>query len=149
VQSNRITTLLISFTLATLACTVLPEAPSSPDVDSSAGAPAEVSSSLPSTWCAAREVLQQKCQRCHAEETQHGAPFALVSYPDTQVVNARGKPRYELIATTVSSDFMPPSFLKVAPPVEPLTDLERAALLDWCDRGAPGPSMSDPPCESP
>jgi hypothetical protein len=91
--------------------------------------------------------LEQKCQRCHAEEPQHGAPFALVSYQDTQVVNAKGKPRYERIATAVSSDFMPPSFLTLTPPVEPLTDLERAAVLDWCDLGAPGPAEDDAPCE--
>jgi uncharacterized membrane protein len=135
--------------LYTVACAARPDAASSPSVESSAGAPADVSSSLPSSWCAAREVLEQKCQRCHAEETQHGAPFALVSYQDTQVVNAKGKPRYELIAAAVSSDFMPPSFLNVTPPVEPLTDLERAALLDWCERGAPGPSAPDSPCDPP
>lgn len=146
---NRITTVLVSFMLGTLACAALPDVPSSASVESSAGAPAEVSSSQSNGWCGAREVLQQKCQRCHAEETQHGAPFALVSYDDTQVVNARGKLRYELIAAAVSSEFMPPSFLKVEPPVEPLTDSERAALLDWCERGAPGPAASDPPCDTP
>jgi uncharacterized membrane protein len=143
------TTLFAAVALCALACAATPDAPSSPSVESSAGAPADVSSSLLSSWCAAREVLEQKCQRCHAEKTQHGAPFALVTYQDTQAVNAKGKPRYELIAAAVSSDFMPPSFLNVAPPVEPLTDLERAALLDWCDRGAPGPSAPDSPCETP
>jgi len=143
------TTLFAVVALCSVACAVTPDAPSSTSVESSAGAPADISSSLLSSWCAAREVLEQKCQRCHAEETQHGAPFALASYQDTQVVSAKGKPRYELIAAAVSSDFMPPSFLNVAPPVEPLTDLERAALLDWCDRGAPGPSAPDSPCETP
>jgi uncharacterized membrane protein len=142
------TTLLVSFTLGTLACAATPDAPSSPSVDASAGAPPEVSSTLVSSWCAARQVLEQRCQRCHGEETQHGAPFALVSYQDTQVVNAKGKPRYELIAAAVSSDFMPPSFLTLTPPVEPLTELERAAVLDWCDRGAPGPSDADASCEA-
>lgn len=143
------TTLFALVALCAVACAATPEEPSSPSLESSAGAPADVSSPLLSSWCAAREVLEQKCQRCHAEETQHGAPFALVSYQDTQVVNAKGKLRYELIATAVSSDFMPPSFLNVTPPVEPLTDLERAALLDWCERGAPGPSTPDSPCETP
>ena len=129
-----------------LACAATPDAPSTSSVESSAGAPAEAGASLSSSWCAAREVLEQKCQRCHAEEPLHGAPFPLVSYEDTQVVNAKGKPRYERIATAVSSDFMPPSFLTLTPPVEPLTDLERAAVLDWCERGAPGPAEADAPC---
>jgi uncharacterized membrane protein len=120
-----------------------------PLVPSSAGASAQGEPEPASGWCSVQTVLDLKCQRCHGEETQQGAPFALVSYHDTQVVNAKGKPRYELIAAAVSSDFMPPAFLKLAPPVEPLTDPERAALLEWCDRGAPGPSASEPPCHTP
>lgn len=118
-------------------------------VPSSAGATAEGEPEPASGWCSVQTVLVLKCQRCHGEETQQGAPFALVSYHDTQVVNAAGKPRYELIAAAVSSEFMPPAFLKLMPPVEPLMEPERAALLDWCDRGAPGPSASEPPCDNP
>jgi uncharacterized membrane protein len=118
-------------------------------VPSTAGTAAQGEPEPASGWCSVQSVLEARCQRCHGEEPQHGAPFALVSYHDTQVVNVKGKPRYELIAAAVSGDFMPPVFLKLVPPVEPLTDLERAALLDWCERGAPEPSASDPPCDTP
>lgn len=98
---------------------------------------------LTTNWCAARDVLERKCQRCHSSEPEHGAPFALVAYEDTQVLNAKGKPRYEQIAVAVSSDFMPPSFLKLTPEVELLTEPERTTLLDWCEQGAPGSDELD------
>lgn len=85
----------------------------------------------------------KKCQRCHALEPEHGAPFSLVSYDDTQVLNGKGNPRYEQIAVAVSSDFMPPSFLVLEPEVEPLTAQELATLLAWCEQGAPGPAVED------
>lgn len=126
--------------LAATACatTADPQEPLPRD-EAAAGAPAEVSAPLTS-WCAALDVLERKCQRCHASEPEHGAPFALVSYDDTQALNARGKPRYEQIAAAVSSDFMPPQYLKLEPQVESLTEQERTTLLDWCEQGAPGPS---------
>jgi uncharacterized membrane protein len=120
-----------------------------PSAPSGAGAAAQGEPAPASGWCSVQSVLAAKCQRCHGEEPQQGAPFSLVSYHDTQVVNVKGKPRYELIAAAVSSDFMPPVFLKVVPPVEPLTDLERAALLDWCERGALEPAVADLPCDTP
>jgi uncharacterized membrane protein len=134
-------------------CWLVTACADSNDGDSSstsyAGAAAEAEPALASAWCQARSVLTQKCQRCHGETPEHGAPFSLVTYEDTQLVNAKGTPRYERIATAVSSDFMPPSFLELTPSVEPLTELERAALLDWCDGGAPGPMAADPPCDMP
>lgn len=116
---------------------------------SHAGGAGGAEPTLASAWCQVRSVLTQKCQRCHGETPEHGAAFSLVTYEDTQVVNAKGKLRYERIATAVSSDFMPPSFLDLTPAVEPLTELERAALLDWCDGGAPGPMAADSPCDMP
>lgn len=112
------------------------------------GEPAPAEAELASEWCLAKAVLERKCQRCHGEMPEHGASFSLVTYEDTQVVSAKGKPRYEQVAAAVGSDFMPPSFLKLSPAVEPLTELERAALLGWCESGAPGPAPADPPCDA-
>lgn len=93
-------------------------------------------------WCLARGVLEAKCQRCHGDPTERGAPFSLVSFDDTQLTNNRGKPRFELIAEAVSSELMPPLYLKLDPPVAALDELERANLLAWCEAGAPAPDVS-------
>jgi uncharacterized membrane protein len=148
VDRNRIMALLCLCSFATAACSAVDAAEPSPSVEQNGGAPAEVSAPLATTWCAARAVLEAKCQRCHGAEPEHGAPFALVSYDDTQVLNAKGNPRYAQISAAVSSDFMPPSFLKLEPEVEPLSEEERATLLDWCEQGAPGPAL-DESCDGP
>jgi hypothetical protein len=88
------------------------------------------------TWCEAFAVLEQKCQRCHHEPPANGAPFALVTYDDTQIVDRRGVPRYERMLDAVESDFMPATFIELEPPVEPLDADEKARLLDWLSRGA-------------
>ena len=46
-------------------------------------------------FCAARTVLRDKCQRCHQDPTQNGAPFPLLTYADTQVVDRKGVPRFQ------------------------------------------------------
>lgn len=139
----RIIVLFCSCVLASAACAATGEVPSSSASESNGGASGETNLPLTTTWCAARTVLEQKCQRCHGAEPDYGAPFSLVTYEDTQVANAKGKLRYELIAAAVSSDYMPPSFLQLTPEVEPLTEQERTTLLDWCDAGAPGPDQPD------
>lgn len=96
-------------------------------------------------WCAARRVLEAKCQRCHGAAPEHGAPFSLTSYDDTQVLGARDKPRFVAIESAVTSDFMPPTFIELEPPVEPLSAPERAVLLRWCSLGAPPAPTGD--CE--
>lgn len=88
------------------------------------------------TWCEAFAVLEQKCQRCHREPPVNGAPFALVTYDDTQVVDRAGVPRYERMLGAVESDFMPATFIELEPPVEPLDASEKALLVDWLSRGA-------------
>jgi uncharacterized membrane protein len=110
------------------------------------GAAGEASTGEPeptSSWCAVREVLEAKCQRCHGEEPQNGAPFSLTSYDDTQALNKRGKPRFEAIASALSSQLMPPTYLELEPPVAALEDGELALVLDWCERGAPGDAADD------
>lgn len=99
-----------------------------------AGAPGSPESGP--AWCEALAVLERKCQRCHREPPANGAPFALVTYDDTQVVDRRGVPRYERMLGAVESDFMPATFIELEPPVEPLDATEKGLLVDWLSRGA-------------
>jgi uncharacterized membrane protein len=95
-------------------------------------------------FCAARTVLRDKCQRCHQDPTQDGAPFPLLTYADTQVVDRKGVPRFQRMKAAVDSDYMPPTFLDLEPAVEPLQDSERAALLGWLSSEQP---LDNPDCE--
>lgn len=88
------------------------------------------------TWCEAFAVIERKCQRCHHEPPENGAPFAFMTYDDTQVLDRRGVPRYERMLQAVESDFMPATWLELDPPVEALDSAEKALLLDWLARGA-------------
>lgn len=88
-------------------------------------------------WCSVERVLQNKCQRCHADPPEHGAPFALLSYDDTQALDHRGSPRYLAMQEAVANGTMPATFLKLNPPVAPLEDTEKQLLLDWCSADAP------------
>ena len=82
-------------------------------------------------WCAARAILRAKCQRCHSEPQENGAPFALLTYADTQAEDRAGTPRFEKMKAALESDYMPPQFLKLTPEVEPLLADERSTLLTW------------------
>ena len=105
--------------------------PGAPTSAADSGAPAD------SEWCAADLVLSHKCRRCHQDPPKNGAPFSLLTYADTQVVDRQGKPRFVRMADAVSSGYMPAQFVSLDPPVEALTAEERATLLGWCDAGAP------------
>jgi len=93
-------------------------------------------------WCAARVVIQAKCQRCHGEPTENGAPFALVTYADTQVTDRKGVPRYERMKAAVESAYMPPQFLELSPAVQPLTASESDTLITWLSAQPPLDSRS-------
>jgi uncharacterized membrane protein len=95
-----------------------------------AGAAGATSQSGPD-WCAARAILRAKCQRCHSEPQENGAPFALLTYADTQAEDRAGTPRFEKMKAALESDYMPPQFLKLTPEVEPLLADERSTLLTW------------------
>src|SRR6185369_11207221 len=87
-------------------------------------------------WCDAQPILAEKCARCHGDPAQNGAPFSLVEYADTQLVDKKGKPRYERMLSAIESDYMP-LLLKLEPPVSPLSEAERSSLIDWLTAGAP------------
>lgn len=95
------------------------------------------------TWCEARDVLERNCQRCHGAKPSHGAPFALVTYEDTQTSSKKGKVRYRAIADALEGELMPPTYLELEPPVAALGDTDRQLLLAWCEQGAPGDSNDD------
>lgn len=119
-----------------------------PNAMAAAGrAPDDSSNATEPTWCEAREVLERNCQRCHGAKPSNGAPFALVTYEDTQASNKKGKARFETIAQVVASELMPPTYLELEPPVAALGDTDRRLLLAWCEQGAPGDSSDD--CAAP
>jgi uncharacterized membrane protein len=88
-------------------------------------------------WCDVEPLLQSKCQRCHTDPPSHGAPFSLVSYADTQVLDKQGNSRATHMRDMIAQGTMPATFVKLTPPVEPLSDDERTTLLAWLDAGAP------------
>lgn len=87
-------------------------------------------------WCEASGVLEAKCQRCHVGTGLNGAPFPLVTYDDTQVIDAAGDPRWKRMQAMVEMDAMPPDFVKLDPPAEKLTASEKELLLSWFEQGA-------------
>jgi uncharacterized membrane protein len=101
------------------------------DPDGSGGS----SSTGGSTWCEVSDVLELKCRRCHVGEGLNGAPFPLVTYEDTQVLDAPG-PRWQRMQAMVQDDKMPPPEVALSPPVEPLTAGEKALLMAWFEAGA-------------
>jgi len=89
------------------------------------------------SWCEAQPIIADKCGRCHGDAPDHGAPFALASYADTQSVDARDRPRHERMLSAIETDYMPATFLKLEPAVEPLSEAERELLLEWLTADAP------------
>jgi hypothetical protein len=96
--------------------------------------------------CAVDDVLAAKCRRCHTRPTRHTAPFALLTWEDTQQL-LRDRPRFLVMEGAVRSGYMPYN-IAANPPVERLSDAEKQIILDWVAAGAPraecgaGPSAS-------
>ena len=87
--------------------------------------------------CDVQRVLEAKCQRCHGDPQQNGAPFPLLTlehfhadYFDVAI--------HQRAAMAVESGFMPLPSTTIMPPVLPLTDEEKTILLDWLNAGAEG-----------
>jgi uncharacterized membrane protein len=102
--------------------------------------PADASTDAASvSWCEAFAIIQRKCQRCHADPPENGAPFSLMEYSDTQVLF--GKRRvWRQMRDAVASGAMPfvelTDLLHLDPPVEDLTPEEKATLIAWLDQCA-------------
>ena len=101
------------------------------------------------TYCDAAPILELKCQRCHQDPPESGAPFPLLTYADTQVpAPLQGdteRKRAADILSAIETNYMPFMGLPLDPPVSPLTCSERTTLLDWLRKGAspPPPGRED------
>jgi mono/diheme cytochrome c family protein len=93
------------------------------------------------TWCAARAVIQERCQTCHGAEVE-GAPMSIVTWADTQAkgVVTKSKTVAELTKARVHDKAKP------MPPVAQgaLTSEQLAAIDAWADEGFP-----DGACDTP
>ena len=93
-------------------------------------------------FCAALQVIRDKCQRCHGDPLQNGAPAPFLTYEDTQAQYFMTNSKWwEIMKNAVTKDVMPALFLNsppqsLMPPVQPLTADEKATLLGWLDEGA-------------
>jgi hypothetical protein len=103
-------------------------------------------------FCAALQVVRDKCQRCHADPPKNGAPVAFLTYDDFQrPYGAGGERKYwEASIKAVERDIMPYVILNepptsLMPPVEPLTASEKATLLGWLEQGATPEGGTDCP----
>jgi hypothetical protein len=85
--------------------------------------------------CDPNRVLSTVCQKCHSASPQNGAPFPLVTYDDTHVVQG-GKAIWQYMLNVVENGIMP------LPPVE-ITAGDRDTLLQWLNAGAPARTASD------
>jgi hypothetical protein len=105
----------------------------------------------PIPFCAALTVIRAKCQRCHQDPPQNGAPAPFLTYADTQAQYFNTEFKYsDLMLDDVAKDFMPLVALNdpptnLMPPVEPLTADEKATLLGWLKQGAKPEGGTDCP----
>jgi hypothetical protein len=103
--------------------------------------------------CDVEAVLRDKCQRCHNSaaaldrcfpaKTCLRGPFPLLTWSDTHELQGT-TPTFELMEHAVSTDFMPFKTTGISPPVEPLTALEKATLINWTKACAPAVSTACP-----
>jgi uncharacterized membrane protein len=103
------------------------------------------------TYCDVAPILAAKCARCHADPTDHGAPFPLVTYADTQEPSPLSDDSERLRAAdmliAVESNRMPFIDVPLDPPVSQLTCQERSTLLTWLRKGALPPPESREDCQ--
>jgi hypothetical protein len=105
-----------------------------------AGGASDAAPAIP--FCAALTVIRAKCQRCHQDPPQNGAPAPFLTYEDTQGQYFDSEFKFfELMLLDVDKGFMPLVALNdpptsLMPPVEPLTADEKTTLLGWLEQGA-------------
>jgi hypothetical protein len=92
-------------------------------------------------FCDALTVARAKCQRCHSNPTQNGAPVPFVTYEDFHAIYSEPKRWWQRAQEMVEVDYMPYLELNdpptsLMPPVEPLTADEKATLMGWFMQGA-------------
>jgi hypothetical protein len=92
-------------------------------------------SAEPAFPCDVSRIIEAKCERCHSDPPENGAPFPLLSWEDTQKPYGRVLV-HDAMLVAVESGFMPLTELELSPPVEDLTTSERTVLLSWLGAGA-------------
>jgi hypothetical protein len=117
----RILTYFASFVPFTwVACTASKSAPTAP------------TEALP---CGIATVLQERCQACHSNPPQHGAPMPLVTFADLHASSVVDPSQevYQRIEARIHDDSAP-----MPPPPAPRLDQASASTLDtWIASGAP------------
>ncbi len=114
------------------------------ETDPTSGGDLDATTSV--TWCEALTVIQAKCQRCHTEPPQNGAPFALLEHSDLHQAyppNRTDREVWQAMEVAVEIDFMPYTALDLDPPVQPLTAEEKSTLLAYLGAGAPPTGGTD------
>lgn len=106
----------------------------------------------PVPFCAAFEVVAAKCQRCHGEPLQFGAPVPFLSVEDFHrpYGSSSTLEYWDVAIDQVESDQMPYVGVNepptsAMPPVESLTADEKATLLGWLKQGATAEGGTDCP----
>lgn len=93
-------------------------------------------------FCDALTVIRAKCQRCHGNPLNNGAPAPFLTYEDTQAPYYMTDDKWtDVMPGVIERGFMPYVALNdpptnLMPPVEPLTPEEKATLLAWLKQGA-------------
>ena len=93
-------------------------------------------------FCDVLAIMVAKCQRCHSDPPQHGAPVPFMNYEDTQAPYYMTDQTFsDAMVFAVDNDFMPYLGLNgpptnLMPPVEKLPADEKATLLGWLKQGA-------------
>jgi len=93
-------------------------------------------------FCSALDVIRCKCQQCHQNPPQYGAPVPFMTYEDTQApYDSMGKTYSDAMLHVIENDIMPLLQLNdppvnLAPPAMPLSPPEKETLLAWLKQGA-------------
>jgi len=82
--------------------------------------------------CEVFAVVHQRCNPCHQDPPQNGAPFPLLTYEDTQQAYTPGKLRFQQMY-----DQIQPAAAPRMPLGGSLTDAELATLAGWLAACAP------------
>ncbi len=98
------------------------------------GAPdGRLSQNAPTWWKDVEPIVRRRCQTCHSNPPQFGAPVPFVTYEDVSRPTASGQPYHEVMAFRIvaPSNAMPP-------PQQPqLNQAEIATIQKWSRAGAP------------
>jgi uncharacterized membrane protein len=93
----------------------------------------------PTWWRDVEPIVRRRCQTCHTNPPQFGAPVPFVTYEDVLRPHASGQPYHEIMAYRIvaPSNAMPP-------PTQPqLTQPEIATIQQWSRAGAPEGDRAD------